>query len=178
MGGGGSINTTHLMAFQEDQNHEKNVNTISVPRKKSRKLFYGYINIERKQKIDVNKGPENIKESNIEYSREKEVLFNKMHFVWAYAQKQNSFNQVIPIFKGWTLNIRTMNNENTEIKKAVETFLPPITSKVTEFSTIQKYLIIPSKFIRKCKYALCERYSRRRRCYQCIQDHMELSRNV
>ena len=33
-----------------------------------------------------------------------------------------------------------MNNENTEIKKTVETFLPPITSKVTEFSTIQKYL--------------------------------------
>ena len=139
MGGGGSINTTHLMAFQEDQNHEKNVSTISVPRKKSRKLFYEDINIERKQ-IDVNKGPENIKESNVEYSREKEVLFNKMHFVWAYARKQNSFNQVIPIFKGWTLNIRTMNNENTEIKKTVETFLPPITSKVTEFSTIQKYL--------------------------------------
>ena len=26
MGSGGSINTTHLTAFQEDQNHEKNVN--------------------------------------------------------------------------------------------------------------------------------------------------------
>ena len=63
-----------------------------------------------------------------------------MHFVWAYARKQNSFNQVIPMFKGWTLNIRTMNNENTEIKKTVEKFLPPITSKVTEFFTIQKYL--------------------------------------
>ena len=47
---------------------------------------------------------------------------------------------MIPIFKGWALNIRTMNNENTEIKKTVETFLPPIKSKVTEFSTIQKYL--------------------------------------
>ena len=139
MGGGGSINTTHLMAFQEDQNHEKNVNKISVPRKESRKLFYDDINIERKQ-VDINKGPENMKESNVEYSREKEVLFNKMRFVWAYARKQNSFNQVILIFKGWTLNIRTMNNENTEMKKTVETFLPPITSKVTEFSTIQKYL--------------------------------------
>ena len=84
MEGRGSINTTHLTAFQEDQNHEKNVNTISVPTKKSRKLFYEDINIERKQ-IDVNKGTENIKESNVEYSREKEVLFNKMHFVWAYA---------------------------------------------------------------------------------------------
>ena len=47
---------------------------------------------------------------------------------------------MIPTFKGWALNIRTMNNENAEIKKTVETFLPPIKSKVTEFSTIQKYL--------------------------------------
>ena len=77
-----------------------------------------------------------------------------MHFVWAYARRQNSFNQVIPIFKGWTLNSRTMNNENTEIKKTVKTFLPPITSKVTEFYIIQKYLFMPSKFIRKCKIIL------------------------
>ena len=63
---------------------KKKINTISVPRKKSHKLFYEDINIEGKQ-IDINKGPENIKESNVEYSREKEVLFNKMHFVSAYA---------------------------------------------------------------------------------------------
>ena len=40
MEGGGSINTTHLMAFQKDQNHATNTMTITVPRRKSRKLFY------------------------------------------------------------------------------------------------------------------------------------------
>ena len=50
-------------------------------------MFFVYedINIEGKQ-IDINKGPENIKESNVEYSREKEVLFNKMHFVSYFDQ--------------------------------------------------------------------------------------------
>ena len=66
-------------------------------------------------------------------------MFNKVHFVWVYARKQNLFDQVIPTFKGWALNIRS-DCQKTTIKKTVETFLPPFTSKVTEFSTIQEYL--------------------------------------
>ena len=138
MGGGGSINTTHLMAFQEDQSHEINTNTITLPRRKSRKLFLEDINIETKP-VDVKRQPENIKVGSLSHCQEKELMFNKVHFVWVYARKQNFFDQVIPTFKGWALNIRS-DCQKTTIKKTVETFLPPFTSKVTEFSTIQKYL--------------------------------------
>ena len=138
MGGGGSINTTHLMAFQEDQSHEINTNTITVPRKKSRKLFLEDINIETKP-VDVKRQPENIKVGSLSHCQEKELMFNKVHFVWVYARKQNFFDQVIPTFKGRALNIRS-DCQKTTIKKTVETFFPPFTSKVTEFSTIKKYL--------------------------------------
>ena len=48
--GGGSINTTHFMAFQEHQSHcQPNINTTTVPRKKSQVLFYENVSVEVNQ---------------------------------------------------------------------------------------------------------------------------------
>ena len=66
MESGGFINTTQLMAFQKDQNHAGNTMTISVPRRKSHKLFYEYMHIEPIL-IDVKKEPEKIKIRNQTY---------------------------------------------------------------------------------------------------------------
>ena len=44
---------------------------------------------------------------------------------------------MIPIFKGWALNLRS-TCQTDMIKKTLETYLPPITTKVTKFLTIQK----------------------------------------
>ena len=139
IGGGGSINTTHLMAFQENQSHcEPKINTITVQRKKSRVLFFEDVTMETKP-MDVYKYPEKITSSNLPHSQEKETHFNKLHVIWLYIRKQNHFNQVVPVLKGWLLNQRPEGSV-TLIKKTSETFLPPLTSKVTEFSTIQRYL--------------------------------------
>ena len=54
------------MAFQKDQNHAGNTMTISVPRRKSHKLFYEYMHIEPIP-IDVKKEPEKIKIRNQTY---------------------------------------------------------------------------------------------------------------
>ena len=65
-------------------------------------------------------------------------LNHRMKFVlWLYTRKCNSFNQTVAIFKGWALKQKPEN----PIKKTIETYLPPITSKVTDFGTIQKYLM-------------------------------------
>ena len=48
--GGGSINTTHFMAFQEHQSHcQPNINTTTVPRKKSQVLLYENVSVEVNQ---------------------------------------------------------------------------------------------------------------------------------
>ena len=50
--------------------------------------------------------------------------------------KKNSFDQIVPVFKGWILQIRSLGQHN--ISKTVQTYLPPIASKVTDFETIQQ----------------------------------------
>ena len=53
-------------------------------------------------------------------------------------RKHQAFDQIVPIFKEWMTQIR--NVQKNTIQKTAETFLAPITSKVTDFHTIQKYL--------------------------------------
>ena len=53
-------------------------------------------------------------------------------------RKHQAFDQIVPIFNGWMTQIR--NVQKNTIQKTAETFLAPITSKVTDFHTIQKYL--------------------------------------
>ena len=69
---GGSINTTHLMTYQKDQNHATNTMTIIVPRRKSCKLFYENIHMEIENQT---------------YCQEKLPLFNKLHFIWVYTRR-------------------------------------------------------------------------------------------
>jgi len=130
IGGGGSINTTHLMAFQEKQlDFIPEISTIRVKRRKTRVLFY--------EAVDVYKNPEKTTSSIYAYNQERETDFNKLHVIWLYIRKQNHFNQCVPVIKGWLLSQR--QESSVMLKKTSETFFPPITSKVTEFSTIQKY---------------------------------------
>ena len=133
-----SKNNTHLMTFQENQNQATNRMTIKVPCRKSHKLFYKDMHIAM-MLVDAKKEPEKIKVGNQTYCQEKLPLFNKLHFIWVYTRKRNYFDQMIQIFKGWALNLRS-TCQTDMIKKTLETYLPPITTKVTEFLTIQKYI--------------------------------------
>ena len=103
------------MEFQEDQNHATNTMIITVRRRKSRKWFYENIHIEM-MPVDVNKKWEKINNGNQTYCQEKLRLFHKLHFIPVYTQKPNYFNQKIPIFKGWTLNLCSTYQTNV-IKK-------------------------------------------------------------
>ena len=52
-------------------------------------------------------------------------------------RKSNCYDQAVPNFSGWRQALRKVANQ--ELQKAVETFLPPITSKLTDFTTISQY---------------------------------------
>ena len=51
---------------------------------------------------------------------------------WLICLNENGFDQLVPMFSGFLLKHR----EVKELRKNVISYLPPITSKVTEFETI------------------------------------------
>ena len=52
--------------------------------------------------------------------------------------KKTGFDPIVPVFKGWMLQIKSLDQHN--ITKTVKSYLPPIASKVIDFETIQQYL--------------------------------------
>ena len=75
------------------------------------------------------------------------MLFDMKYFLWMWLRKQNSFDQNIPHFTGWLLKHRVSEN----LVKTVTAYLPPTTTKVTDFSTI----IIDMEYLQTlavCKY--------------------------
>jgi hypothetical protein len=132
--GGGSINTTHLMAFQElnSESVERN-ETLAIPYSKdrtvnpvSKKVITPFVNKRKEPPL---------------FSSEKTQLtdlnnINDKYFVWLWLRKQNQFDQVLPNFPGWLLQHR----KNANLKKTITTYLPPITTKVTDYVTIETYM--------------------------------------
>ena len=133
--GGGSVNTTHLVAYQEKQGASRADTNIHVPipKKKNRKLFIDDFHVHTKP---VEKQPNPTSISRV--SDFSEASFNsEMKFLlWLYTRKCNNLDQNISSFKGWALKHRSA----AHIEKTVGTYLPPITSKVTDYTTIQKYM--------------------------------------
>ena len=68
----------------------------------------------------------------------KKDYFKNLYAMWIYIRKQNNFNQIYPVLKGWLLSQRAETSET--LKKTSETFLTLITTKVIEFASIKKYL--------------------------------------
>ena len=52
--------------------------------------------------------------------------------------KKNGFDQIAPVFKGWMFQIRSLDQQ--DITKTVESYQPPIASKVIDLETMQQYL--------------------------------------
>lgn len=136
--GGGAVNTTHLMAFQEQEHHSLQDQHVPVQKSKKRKL--SALQDEDEQiafLVDtVAEPPFQANNKNFVYDNE---AFQQLQFLWLYLRKCNHFDQVVPTFSGWK-HFGNKSTEKIEIRKTVETYLPPITSKVTEFTTISKYM--------------------------------------
>ncbi len=136
--GGSSINTTHLMAFQEEStNTHKKTEVKNVGRQKKRKLSVPKESCKVQPVNSKQNPPTQFSQTESNFSVEG---FHFLYFIWTYGRKymSTSGQQLIPGFKGWLVKLRLENKAT--VKKTHETFLPPINAKVTEFSTIQKYL--------------------------------------
>lgn len=133
--GGGAINITHLMAFQEGISQTSS-NWDVVKRPKKIKL-----NIEPEK--DCCLFLNNHASPPISYQEQQnEINFDRDQFklsslVWVFLRKQNSFNQTVPSFSAFLMQKRLYYTET--INKTIETYLPPINSKVTSADTIEKY---------------------------------------
>ena len=135
--GGGSINTTHMVAFQRpNQNAIKRTTKVSVPRKKSRKLFIEDVSIETAPINKKREPPTTFSERAVATPKSKE--FNSAFLIWIYLRKIYSVDQAIPIFKGFKLEHRKTKAE--PLSKTSETYLTPLNSKVIDYQTIQRYM--------------------------------------
>ena len=126
------------MAFQESVEGIPNNtnNRVLLPRSKRSKI---YINPAAESALpSINKNAEPTKLNQIIEPNSVRSRSFSLHDLWLLFRKWNSVDQTVPIFSGWLINIR--KKRSTNFIKTTETYLPPISSKVTDFSSIQKYI--------------------------------------
>ena len=137
--GGGSVHTTHLVAFQEQtENASLEYIHVSVPKIKSRKINVSEVPVAIRF-VDAKKGPpqfNNLQKPSFMYDTRS---YTTNYLFWVILRMQNAFDQLIPIYSGWKLQTRRKDTA-TAIIKTTECYLPPITSKVTDYETIHKYM--------------------------------------
>ena len=140
--GGGSIHTTHMMAFQEttDQSPLNNTNCgIKIPPSKRRRVAEVHEKEhERVLLIDPNHEPP--KFADIIQPNFDLIRFSSYYFLWLCFRKWNSYDQTISTFSGWYSQVIKKRSPNNKLAKTVETYLPPINSKITDFASIRKYM--------------------------------------
>ena len=174
LGGSGAVNTTHLMAFQESQARAPEIRKplVSFKRSGRRKLL---INQEHKihttNKVSSNPEPPKFDRAEVQAydvlpSYDNQLY--KLFFVWNFFRKQNSYDQLLPNFSGWLLRNRQRKIPINNLKKTIETYLPPITSKVTEFTTIETYIEYLEVLSLSCNMPYVNITLRCWRCNECV----------
>ena len=124
------------MAYQESVKGMLNNtnNNVSLPRSKRKKIS---IDPAAESTLpSINKNAEPTKFNQIIKPNSVPSRFFSLYDLWLLFRKWNSVDQTVPIFSGWLINIR--KKHSTNLIKTTETYLPPILSKVTDFSLIQK----------------------------------------
>ena len=138
--GGGAINITNLVAFQEISDGSSVVDdNVNIQRTKSRYVQDKSKDVTSFSQVNNKKEPPKIKKSDETFH------FDDSHFIagyltWLFMRNQNCFDQVVPSYFGWKLQLREKQLGGGKPVKTVETYLPPINSKVTEFKTIAQYM--------------------------------------
>ena len=136
--GKSALNSTHLVAFQEEsQNSVARNNKIFFAKNKRRSL-------ERIAQdpieiiADPKREPPSISntltvDGGLEISR-----YVSNYMLWIVIRKRSTLDQIVSTFAGWNTHV-TKIKLTSPLKKTVMTYLPPINSKVTEFDTIYRY---------------------------------------
>lgn len=140
--GGGAIEITTMMAFQEHTiGAIYSDRKINVPKTRSRKVSVDFdmnddITFNDKQEPDVTN-----------FQRVEDDLsdcveeFSCKYFTWLFLRYRNRTDQVHPNLAGMLLRLRQKEatSQSTKISKTEEIFLPPLPTKVTDPKTIFTY---------------------------------------
>ena len=83
-----------------------------MPRRKTSRLFFEDINIDCKP-VHKTKKPEKLVVESCDTLQQTNDKFHSFYCLCSYLRKQNGFDQIIPIFKGWMLQIRSLDQHKT-----------------------------------------------------------------
>ena len=139
--GHGAVNSTHMVAFQEESPLAINRSIqVNIPRSKRRSLEI--LETEPPEVIvDSKREPLltmfSVESTVTEIFQESPYLAN--YLLWIIMRKLNSTDQTVSTYSGWRTHAKKINSSSS-LKKTVLTYLPPINAKVTEFATIYRYL--------------------------------------
>ena len=140
--GGGSVNTTHLVAFQELSENIQRVDTdVSIECSGKRKFL--------REEVVYNsaflyKKPEPPLISVPSTCESKDRIFQTRYLVWLVMRLKNGIarnsttnDQLMPNLSGWLLTNRMKITK--DVQATVATYLLPITSKITDPATISMH---------------------------------------
>lgn len=146
--GHGAINSTHMIAFQEESfSTDTPEQYIQFERRKKRLLESHQTELEE---IVVNprKEPPPLTDWAVEETILNKSFFSANYFCWIIIRKLNAGDQNVSSYSGWCTQVRKYRLA-IPLKKTVVRYLPPIESKVTEFPTIYRYLLYLQRLSRE-----------------------------
>ena len=141
----GSIHSTHMVAFQGlSQMSIITKKKVQLGRAKRRTLGNSETEA-RNISVDPKEEPPCFldgvypQETNFDTFPEKTG-----YLMWMIFRKLNATDQIFPSFSSWKTQVRTSNSLDP-VQKTIVTYLPPIPSRVTDFNTIDQYLVYMQK---------------------------------
>ena len=111
---------------------------VSVPKTKSRKINVSEVPVAIRF-VDLSKEPSQFSNRHKPSFTYDTRSYTTNYLFWVILRKQNAFDQLIPIYSGWKLQTRRKYTA-TAVIKTTDCYLPPITSKLTDYETIHKYM--------------------------------------
>ena len=137
--GGGAVNMTTIMAFQEESiGAVPDKRTVSVPKTKSRTVA---VEFEKHNITFCAKQEPNIIFEAVATDLDSVFDFLNKYCTWIYLRYTNRSEQIHPNLSGMLLRLRQKEyaSQSLKISKTVETYLPPLPTKVTDPQTIYSY---------------------------------------
>ena len=137
--GGDSVHTTHLVALQEQtENTSLEYIHVSIPKTKSPKINVKEVPVAIRF-VDAKKEPPPFNNQyNPSFTYDTGSCTTN-YLLWVIRRKQNAFDQLVPIYSGWKSQMRRKDT-GTAANKRTEYYLLPVTSKITDYETIHKYV--------------------------------------
>jgi hypothetical protein len=143
--GHGAINSTHMIAFQEESQFTMKRSTSKVKFERTGKRSIEQSNMEGEE---MQVYPKKEPTSFVNYSADEIVKSQRLSaerfLTWMILRLINFGDQNVTSYFAWEMQNRIAGENNT-VQKTLTTYLPPINAKVTEFSTINQYLTYMQK---------------------------------